>query len=113
MTMLDRDEMAKRLVEAGYIADARLALALSLMDFLRRPLLVEGEAGVGKTEIAYALAPLHGCRLLRLQCHEGPDASSAIYEWNYQRQLLSIKARAHGGAPAPATPRPIFPPEHP
>jgi MoxR-like ATPase len=108
MAMINRDEMARRLDEVGYIADPSLALALSLMDHLRRPLLVEGEAGVGKTEIAYALAALHGCRLIRLQCYEGLDASGAIYEWNYQRQLLSIKAREGGGESASAIEQSIF-----
>jgi len=108
MAMIDRDEMAKRLGEVGYVADSSLALALTLMDHLRRPLLVEGEAGVGKTEIAYALAALHDCRLIRLQCYEGLDASGAIYEWNYQRQLLSIKAREGGGESAAAIEQSIF-----
>ncbi len=108
MTMLDRDRLAKRLDEVGYVAEPSLALALSLMDMLKRPLLVEGEAGVGKTEIAYALAALHGCRLIRLQCYEGLDASSAIYEWNYQRQLLSIKAREQGGESPAAIEQSIF-----
>lgn len=76
----------------GYIADETLATALQLAVDLRRPLLLEGEAGVGKTEIAKALAAVLGARLIRLQCYEGLDASAAIYEWNYQRQLLSIKA---------------------
>jgi MoxR-like ATPase len=60
---------------------------------LRRPLLLEGEAGVGKTEVAKALAAVHGTELIRLQCYEGLDQSAALYEWNYQRQLLAIKAR--------------------
>ena len=108
MAMIDRDEMARRLGEVGYVADSSLALALTLMDHLQRPLLVEGEAGVGKTEIAYALAALQGCRLIRLQCYEGLDASAAIYEWNYQRQLLSIKAREGGGESPAAIERSIF-----
>ena len=67
-------------------------MALHLALRLGRPLLVEGEAGVGKTEVAKALAAVTGARLIRLQCYEGLDAASAIYEWNYQRQLLAIKA---------------------
>jgi MoxR-like ATPase len=108
MTMRDRDQMAKRLGEVGYVADSALALALSLMDFLKRPLLIEGEAGVGKTEVAYALAAIHGSRLIRLQCYEGLDASSAIYEWNYQRQLLSIKAREQSGQTSEQIEQSIF-----
>ena len=63
------------------------------MDFLKRPLLLEGEAGVGKTEVGKALAAVHGAELIRLQCYEGLDQNAALYEWNYQRQLLAIKTR--------------------
>ncbi len=90
---LDRETISDRLAEAGYIADRDLATALWLMDFLKRPLLLEGEAGVGKTEVAKALAAVHKAELIRLQCYEGLDQSAALYEWNYQRQLLAIKAR--------------------
>ena len=90
---LTRDEIATRLAEVGYIADRDLATALLLMDMLGRPLLIEGEAGVGKTEVAKALADVHATNLIRLQCYEGLDQSAALYEWNYQRQLLAIKAR--------------------
>jgi MoxR-like ATPase len=93
MTIADRNRVAERLAEAGYIADPGLATALALMDMLKRPLLLEGEAGVGKTEVAKALAAVHGSELIRLQCHEGLDRADALYEWNYQRQLLAIKAR--------------------
>jgi len=75
------------------IADRDLATALWLMDYLKRPLLLEGEAGVGKTEVGKALAAVHGAELIRLQCYEGLDQNAALYEWNYQRQLLAIKAR--------------------
>jgi MoxR-like ATPase len=95
-SMKDRDEIAKRLAACGYIADSELATAISLMQRLRRPLLLEGEAGVGKTEVAKALASIHATELIRLQCYEGLDQSSALYEWNYQRQLLAIQAH-HGG----------------
>lgn len=91
--MLDRQTIADRLASVGYVADGALATALALMDMLKRPLLLEGEAGVGKTEVAKALAAVHDTRLIRLQCHEGLDRSDALYEWNYQRQLLAIKAR--------------------
>src|ERR1041385_2163171 len=91
--MLPREAIADRLAAVGYIADRDIATALWLMEFLRRPLLLEGEAGVGKTEVAKALAAVHGARLIRLQCYEGLDSNAALYEWNYQRQLLAIKAR--------------------
>ena len=90
---ITRDEISDRLAAVGYVADRDLATALWLMDFLKRPLLLEGEAGVGKTEVAKALAAVHGCELIRLQCYEGLDHNAALYEWNYQRQLLAIKAR--------------------
>jgi MoxR-like ATPase len=92
-TSLRRDEIADRLAGAGYVADRDLATALWLMDYLKRPLLLEGEAGVGKTEVAKALAAVHDAELIRLQCYEGLDQNAALYEWNYQRQLLAIKAR--------------------
>jgi MoxR-like ATPase len=84
-------ELIRRLDQAGYIADQSLAVSLMLMSQLARPLLVEGDAGVGKTEIAKALAAGCGCELIRLQCYEGLDVNAAVYEWNYQRQLLAIK----------------------
>jgi MoxR-like ATPase len=90
--MKGRDEIAQALAASGYIADADLATAISLMQLLRRPLLLEGEAGVGKTEVAKALAKVHATELIRLQCYEGLDQSAALYEWNYQRQLLAIQA---------------------
>ncbi len=93
---LNRDHISDRLAAVGYVADRDLATALWLMDFLKRPLLLEGEAGVGKTEVGKALAAVHGAELIRLQCYEGLDQNAALYEWNYQRQLLAIKA--HEGA---------------
>ena len=90
--MKDREQIAGALAASGYIADSELATAVSLMQRLRRPLLLEGEAGVGKTEVAKALASVHAAELIRLQCYEGLDQSSALYEWNYQRQLLAIQA---------------------
>jgi MoxR-like ATPase len=90
--MKDREEIARALAASGYIADGELATAISLMQRLRRPLLLEGEAGVGKTEVAKALSSVHATELIRLQCYEGLDQSSALYEWNYQRQLLAIQA---------------------
>ena len=97
--MKTRDQIAQSLAASGYIADAELATAVSLMQMLKRPLLLEGEAGVGKTEVAKALASVHGTELIRLQCYEGLDQSAALYEWNYQRQLLAIEAhRGHADA---------------
>jgi MoxR-like ATPase len=90
-SVLARDAIADRLAKVGYIADPGLATALALMDMLKRPLLLEGEAGVGKTEVAKALAGVHGTDLIRLQCYEGLDRNEALYEWNYQSQLLAIK----------------------
>ena len=79
------------LYRAEYVADDSLSSTLLLMTKLQRPLLVEGDAGVGKTEIARALSRTFDCPLIRLQCYEGLDVNSAVYEWNYQHQLLSIK----------------------
>ncbi len=92
----------------GYIAGDDLAMALHLALTLGRPLLLEGAAGVGKTEIARTLAQLEGTRLIRLQCYEGLDASHAIYEWNYQRQLLAIRAAAEAGITGPEAESRIF-----
>jgi MoxR-like ATPase len=78
------------------------------MEFLKRPLLLEGEAGVGKTEVAKALAAVHGAELIRLQCYEGLDQQAALYEWNYQRQLLAIKTREGIGENADAIEEHIF-----
>src|ERR1700742_4922830 len=96
--MQNRNEIARALAAAGYIADGELATAVSLREMLKRPLLLEGEAGVGKTEVAKALARVHGTELIRLQCYEGLDQSAALYEWNYQRQLLAIQAHRGGQA---------------
>ena len=93
----DRSQIAERLAGVGYIADPGLATALWLMELLKRPLLLEGAAGVGKTEVAKALSALHQAKLIRLQCYEGLDQNAALYEWNYQRQLLAIKARENAG----------------
>src|SRR5712671_3532853 len=100
LAMNDREEIAQAFAASGYIADGELATAISLMQLLKRPLLLEGEAGVGKTEVAKALAAAHTTELIRLQCYEGLDQSSALYEWNYQRQLLAIQAHRGGDADA-------------
>ena len=75
----------------GYVTDRSLATAVYLVTKLQKPILVEGHAGLGKTEVAKVLAAFLGTRLIRLQCYEGLDVSSAVYEWNYQKQLLAIK----------------------
>ncbi|CCF21928.1 Carbon monoxide dehydrogenase, coxD accessory protein [Pseudorhizobium banfieldiae] len=85
------------LAEHGYVASDDLAMALHLAVSIGKPLLLEGAAGVGKTQLAKTLAELFDTRLIRLQCYEGLDAAAAIYEWNYQRQLLSIRAATEGG----------------
>ena len=84
------------LASQGYLADRQLALAVHLAAALEQPLLLEGEAGVGKTEVARALAAATGARLIRLQCHEGIDLHHAVYDWDYSRQLLALRA-AEGG----------------
>lgn len=89
---LDYKALQRDLAEIGYIADDALAMALALAIGLKRPLLLEGEAGTGKTDVAKALAGALGTRLIRLQCYEGLDANATLYEWNYQRQLLAIRA---------------------
>jgi len=84
------------LATQGYLADRPLALGIHLAVALEQPLLLEGEAGVGKTEVARALATATGARLIRLQCHEGIDLHHAVYDWDYARQLLALRA-AEGG----------------
>ena len=83
--------MVRGFEQLGYVLDRALATAVYLLIKLRKPLLIEGHAGVGKTEVAKVLARLLGAELIRLQCYEGLDVSSAVYEWNYQKQLLAIK----------------------
>lgn len=90
-------ELQNAMAAEGYVASEDLAMAVHLALVLGRPLLLEGAAGVGKTEIARVLAAVRDTRLIRLQCYEGLDASQAIYEWNYQKQLLAIRAAAEGG----------------
>ena len=93
--MLAVAALQQELAGAGYIAERPLVSALLLMQDLGRPLLLEGDAGVGKTEVAKVLAAVRKTRLIRLQCYEGLDAHAAMYEWNYQRQLLAIKLLEH------------------
>jgi MoxR-like ATPase len=105
---LDYQTLQGNLAATGYIADDSLAMALCLAIGLGRPLLLEGEAGVGKTEVAKALARMLETRLIRLQCYEGLDANTTLYEWNYQRQLLAIRAHERDNMPADAIERQVF-----
>jgi MoxR-like ATPase len=89
--------LQRQLDAAGYVAEPGLVAALLLMQALGRPLLLEGDAGVGKTEVAKVLAAVRGTQLIRLQCYEGLDAHAALYEWNYQRQLLAIQLLQQDG----------------
>ena len=94
----DIETLARKLAEVDYLVDEGLATSLFLGLRLPQPLLLEGEAGVGKTEAAKALALVLGTPLIRLQCYEGIDAAEALYEWNYPRQLLSIRLADAGGS---------------
>jgi MoxR-like ATPase len=90
------DDLQAELLDASYLADRGLASVLFLALKLEKPLLLEGEAGVGKTEAAKAMARVLAARLIRLQCYEGLDVAHAVYEWNYSRQLLHIRAAQEG-----------------
>lgn len=94
------DDVAAALAGQGYLADEGLATSIFLALALHRPLLLEGDAGVGKTEVAKVLSAWSGGELLRLQCYEGIDVSQAVYEWDYARQLLHLRAAEVGGASA-------------
>jgi MoxR-like ATPase len=96
VTFAGIDELEAALQQASYLPDRGLATALYLSLRLAKPLLLEGEAGVGKTEAAKALARILDARLIRLQCYEGLDVAHAVYEWNYSRQLLHIRAAQEG-----------------
>jgi len=98
----------ERLEEASYIADPAIATSIYLAQSLERPLLIEGRAGVGKTEVANVMARLLDTRLIRLQCYEGLDVTTALYEWNYPKQLLRIKLDEQDGRPADVREREIF-----
>ncbi|HHW28108.1 MAG TPA: MoxR family ATPase [Syntrophomonadaceae bacterium] len=88
-----REELEKKLAEHHYLIDRNVATVVYLAVKLQKPLLVEGPAGVGKTELAKALAAATGSRLIRLQCYEGLDEAKALYEWNYQKQLLCLQLK--------------------
>jgi MoxR-like ATPase len=107
------DEVSRLLAGQSYVADRPLAVSIFLAITLSKPLFLEGEAGVGKTEVAKVLARGLGRRLIRLQCYEGLDVNHAVYEWNYARQILHIRlAEARGEVPAAgAAEREIFGPD--
>jgi MoxR-like ATPase len=107
---LGPDELLGALDEHGYIGDIGLATVLTIALRLRRPLLLEGEAGVGKTELAKTLAAIGDRRLIRLQCYEGIDAAHALYDWDYARQMLHIRA-LEGRPGAPTGAAELFGPE--
>ncbi len=103
------DDLVTRMRDTGYVADRALAITVFLALQLRRPLLLEGESGVGKTEVARTLAAILGSPLIRLQCYEGLDVHHAVYEWNYARQMLEIRVREATGTWGPdATARDLF-----
>lgn len=101
-------DLQAALATGGYVASDDLSVAMHLAVTLGRPLLLEGAAGVGKTQLAGSLAALRDTKLIRLQCYEGLDAAQAIYEWNYQRQLLTIRAAAEDGETGQAVEGRIF-----
>ena len=103
------DDVQDKLSEQGYVCSRALATVVFLSLKLGRPLFLEGEAGVGKTEIAKAMAAVLGRKLIRLQCYEGLDASSAVYEWNFAAQMVAIRtAEASGGADKDALQTELF-----
>jgi MoxR-like ATPase len=102
------DKLGEAFAHEAYVADRRLLTALFLSMQLHRPLLLEGEAGVGKTEVAKVLSRVLRTELIRLQCYEGLDVSTAVYEWNYPRQMLEIRLLEAQGRAKDATPRDIF-----
>jgi len=101
-------EIEQRLADEGYIADRALTTTVYLAGQLKRPLFLEGEPGVGKTALAKALARILGTELIRLQCYEGLDAQSALYEWNYLRQMLEIRLQEARGVDKSELGRNIF-----
>jgi MoxR-like ATPase len=102
------EELQRLLGDQQYIADRGLAISLFLALKLGRPMFLEGEAGVGKTEVAKALAAGLGVELIRLQCYEGLDVSQAVYEWNYPRQILEIRMREAAGAAGALSAKTLF-----
>ena len=91
------EDAATRLAATGYLTDPDLATVTYLADSLGKPLLLEGPAGTGKTQLANAVAQATGADIVRLQCYEGIDEARALYEWNYRKQLLRIQSAGRGG----------------
>jgi MoxR-like ATPase len=104
----DPDALLRSFEGLGYIADRSLATAVYLSTRLHKPLLIEGHAGLGKTDVAKTLASVLGTQLIRLQCYEGLDVSSSVYEWNYQKQLLAIRIQEGTGQTVEEKERHIF-----
>jgi len=111
MSFATIDDLQRALATHDYVADRPLATAIFLALKLQKPLLLEGEAGVGKTEVAKTLARMLDRRLIRLQCYEGLDVNTTIYEWNYTRQMLQIRLLESSGASASTSLDEIFGPE--
>ena len=111
MSFATIDDLQRALATHEYVADRPLATAIFLALKLQKPLLLEGEAGVGKTEVAKTLAHMLDRRLIRLQCYEGLDVNTTIYEWNYTRQMLQIRLLESSGAGASTSLDEIFGPE--
>jgi MoxR-like ATPase len=107
-TARDVEWLTDQLAERSYLADRGLATVLSIGLALGKPLLLEGEAGVGKTEVAKTLADVLGARLIRLQCYEGIDVSQALYDWDYTRQMLHIRTLEAAGAARPGAVGELF-----
>jgi len=109
--LMDVDALVREFERLQYVADTALATAIYLGTRLRKPLLIEGHAGLGKTEVAKVLASALETRLIRLQCYEGLDMNSAVYEWNYQKQLLAIKLQEKSEQTVEEKEKHIFSPE--
>ncbi len=106
--MIQLNDIGKMLLEQGYITDDSVSMSVFLSLQLNKPLLIEGPAGVGKTEIAKVMAKVLQTDLIRLQCYEGLDSTHALYEWNYQRQLLHLKMVEHNGQSVDEKEKTIF-----
>ncbi len=105
------EDLQEQLRTKNYIADRQLATTMFLSTEMRKPIFLEGEAGVGKTDVANVLADITGSQLIRLQCYEGLDANTALYEWNYAKQLLRIKMEEATGGSRQVLEETIFSPE--